>query len=87
VVTTTSNRNLSRLILTAAGQQETVPVGALVGAALVSFSDSYTRTRIRELRARGLLEQEGTGGPYRLTTAGREALAELDRRQESEAAA
>jgi DNA-binding IscR family transcriptional regulator len=78
VVTTTQNRNLDRILLAVAGQQETVSVSSLVGAALVQFSDSYARTRIRELRARGLLEQEGTGGPYRLTAAGRAMLTELD---------
>jgi hypothetical protein len=86
-VVTIHNRNLDRLVLTAAGQQEAVSVGALVGAALAQFSDSYARTRIRELRARGLLEQEGPGGPYRLTAVGRTELERLHATEEREAAA
>lgn len=87
-MTTIHTGNLDRLLLTAAGQHETVAVGDLVGSALIHYSDSYARTRIRELRARGLLEQDTTGGPVRLTADGREALARLDGREaESEAAA
>ena len=79
-MTTIHTGNLDRILLTVAAEEETVSVGALVGAALAQFSDSYARTRIRELRARGLLEQDGTGGPVRISTAGREELAHLDRR-------
>lgn len=86
-VATIHSGNLDRILLTVAAEQETVSVGDLVGAALAHFSDSYTRTRLRELRARGLLEQDESGGPIRISTAGREALARLDGRQESEAAA
>lgn len=80
-------RNLDRLLLPAAAEHETIAVGDLVGAALAHYSDSYTRTRIRELVARGLLEQDESGGPIRISTAGQEALARLDGRGESEAAA
>ena len=79
--------NLDRILLTVAAEEETVSVGALVGAALAQFSDSYARTRIRELRARGLLEQDGTGGPVRISTAGRAELERLQTNKESEAAA
>lgn len=79
--------DLDRILLTVAAQQETVSVGDIVGAALAHFSDSYARTRLRELRARGLLEQDGSGGPIRISTAGREEIARLNGRQESEAAA
>ena len=86
-VATTHSGNLDRILLTVAAEEETVSVGALVGAALAQFSDSYARTRIRELRARGLLEQASTGGPCRLTDVGRTELERLqtDARSEAEA--
>ena len=84
---TLHNRNLDAVLLTAVAEHEPIAVGALVGAALVDFSDSYTRTRIRELRARGLLSQDESGGPIRLTTAGRTELERLHVAEESEAAA
>ncbi len=84
---TLHNRNLDAVLLTAAAEYEPIPVGALVGAALADFSDSYTRTRIRELLARGILSQDESGGPIRLTTAGRTELERLHVAEESEAAA
>jgi len=83
-VATPHNRNLDAVLLTAAAEYEPVPVGALVGAALADFSDSYTRTRIRELLARGLLRQDESGGPIRLTPAGRAELERLHESEESE---
>ena len=77
---TPQTRNLDRLLLPAVAEHEPIAVGNLVRVALADFSDSYTRTRIRELVARGLLEQDGSGGPIRISTAGREELAQLDRR-------
>ena len=82
---TLHNRNLDAVLLTAAAEYEPIPVGALVGAALADFSDSYTRTRIRELLARGILSQDESGGPIRLTTAGRTELERLHVAEESEA--
>ena len=84
---TTHSGNLDRILLTVAAEHEPVTVGALVGAALADFSDSYARTRLRELRARGLLEQSESGGPVRLTTAGRVELERLHGRTGSEAEA
>ena len=84
---TLHNRNLDAVLLTAAAEYEPIPVGALVGAALADFSDSYTRTRIRELLARGILSQDESGGPIPLTTAGRTELERLHVAEESEAAA
>ena len=84
---TTHSRNLDLTLLTVAAEHEPVTVGALVGAALADFSDSYARTRLRELRARGLLEQSESGGPVRLTTAGRVELERLHGRTGSEAEA
>lgn len=86
-MTTIHTGNLDRILLTVAAEEETVSVGALVGAALAQFSDSYARTRIRELRARGLLEQTGTGGPCRLTDVGRVELERLQTSERSEAEA
>lgn len=84
---TLHNRNLDAVLLTAAAEYEPIPVGALVGAALADFSDSYTRTRIRELLARGILSQDESGGPIRLTPTGRTELERLHVTEESEAAA
>ena len=84
---TLHNRNLDAVFLTAAAEYEPIPVGALVGAALADFSDSYTRTRIRELLARGILSQDESGGPIRLTPTGRTELERLHVTEESEAAA
>ena len=84
---TPQTRNLDRLLLPAVAEHEPISVGDLVGAALAHFSDSYTRTRIRELIARGLLEQDRSGGPIRISTAGRTELERLqtDARSEAEA--
>ena len=84
---TPQSRNLDRLLLPAVAEHEPIAVGNLVNTALPYFSDSYTRTRIRELIARGLLEQNESGGPIRISTAGREELERLHGREESEAAA
>ena len=83
----THSRNLDRLLLPAVAEHEPIAVGNLVRVALADFSDSYTRTRIRELVARGLLEQDQTGGPIRISTAGRAELERLQTTEESEAAA
>lgn len=84
---TPRNPNLDRLLLPAVAEHEPITVGNLVKTALPYFSDSYTRTRIRELQARGLLEQSESGGPIRLTPAGRAELERLQTNKESEAAA
>ena len=74
------SRNLDRLLLPAVAEHEPIAVGNLVRVALADFSDSYTRTRIRELVARGLLEQAESGGPIRISPAGREELEQFDGR-------
>jgi len=86
-VATPRNPNLDRLLLPAVAEHEPIAVGNLVKAALPYFSDSYVRTRIRELVARGLLDQDETGGPIRITTDGRTELERLHTTEESEAAA
>jgi hypothetical protein len=86
-VGTPHNQNLDRLLLPAVAEHEPIAVGTLVRAALPYFSDSYVRTRIRELLARGFLEQRESGGPIRITTAGRTELDRLHASEEREAAA
>lgn len=83
----THSRILDRILLPAVAEHEPIAVGNLVRVALADFSDSYTRTRIRELVARGLLEQAESGGPIRISTAGRAELERLHGRRESEAEA
>ena len=82
---TPQNPNLDWLLLPAVAEHEPIAVGNLVNTALPYFSDSYTRTRIRELLARGLLEQSESGGPIRISTAGRTELERLQTDARSEA--